>query len=112
MPPQESKGTVRSLRYVAAMTNFVLVARAWLGSWAWSDVLPGLRAAGHAVHPLTLSGLGDRQGVRAGQQTHADDIVGQVEHLDPRDVVLAGHSHAGQELGYEEAAGRGHAPSR
>ncbi|MFF3092905.1 alpha/beta fold hydrolase [Streptomyces cyaneofuscatus] len=81
------------------MTNFVLVAGAWLGSWAWSDVLPGLRAAGHTAHPLTLSGLADRQGVRAGQQTHVDDIVGHVERLDLRDVVLVGHSYAGIPVG-------------
>ncbi|MEU0157290.1 alpha/beta hydrolase [Streptomyces sp. NPDC006261] len=77
------------------MTNFVLVAGAWLGSWAWSDVLPDLRAAGHGVHPLTLSGLADKQGVKAGQQTHVDDIVDHVEGLDLRDVVLVGHSYSG-----------------
>lgn len=81
------------------MTNFVLVAGAWLGSWAWSDVLPDLRAAGHAVHPLTLSGLADKQGARAGQQTHVDDIVDHVERLGLRDVVLVGHSYAGIPVG-------------
>ncbi|MEW9512559.1 MULTISPECIES: alpha/beta fold hydrolase [Streptomyces] len=86
------------------MTNFVLVAGAWLGSWAWSDVLPDLRAAGHGVHPLTLSGLADKQGVKAGQQTHVDDIVGHVERLDLRDVVLVGHSYSGIPVG--QAAGR------
>ncbi|AGK75273.1 Esterase [Streptomyces microflavus DSM 40593] len=91
----EAGGTVRPLRYVAAMTNFVLVAGAWLGSWAWNDVLPDLRADGHAVHPLTLSGLADKQGVAAGQQTHVDDIVDYVERLDLHDVVLVGHSYSG-----------------
>lgn len=81
------------------MTNFVLVAGAWLGSWAWSDVLPGLRAPGHGAHPLTLSGLADRQGVAAGQQTHVGDIVDRVERLDLRDVVLVGHSYAGIPVG-------------
>lgn len=77
------------------MTNFVLVAGAWLGSWAWNDVLPDLRADGHAVHPLTLSGLADKQGVAAGQQTHVEDIVDYVERLDLHDVVLVGHSYSG-----------------
>ncbi|MYX11866.1 alpha/beta fold hydrolase [Streptomyces sp. SID8374] len=81
------------------MTNFVLVAGAWLGSWAWSDVLPDLREAGHGVHPLTLSGLADKQGVKAGQQTHVDDIVDHIEGLDLRDVVLVGHSYAGIPVG-------------
>lgn len=81
------------------MTHFVLVAGAWLGSWAWRDVEPGLRAAGHGVHPLTLSGLGDKQEAAAGQQTHVQDIVEEVERLDLRDVVLVGHSYAGIPVG-------------
>ncbi|MGV9848184.1 alpha/beta fold hydrolase [Streptomyces sp. NPDC003442] len=77
------------------MTEFVLVAGAWLGSWAWDGVVPELRAAGHGAHALTLSGLADKQGVEAGQQTHVQDIVGEIERLDLRDVVLVGHSYAG-----------------
>ncbi|MFD7229393.1 hypothetical protein [Streptomyces sp. NPDC059881] len=49
------------------MANFVLVAGAWLGAWAWDEVVPELRAAGHAGHPLTLSGLAEKQGAPAGQ---------------------------------------------
>ncbi|MEU3057359.1 alpha/beta fold hydrolase [Streptomyces griseus] len=81
------------------MTQFVLVAGAWLGSWAWRDVEPGLREAGHGVHPLTLSGLAEKQGVAAGQRTHVEDITGLVERLDLRDVVLVGHSYAGIPVG-------------
>ncbi|MET8815330.1 alpha/beta hydrolase [Streptomyces sp. NPDC004549] len=81
------------------MANFVLVAGARLGSWAWDDVVPHLRAAGHGVHPLTLSGLADRQGVPAGQQTHVQDIVDEVGRHDLRDVVLVGHSYAGIPVG-------------
>ncbi|MCB5907414.1 alpha/beta fold hydrolase [Streptomyces pinistramenti] len=77
------------------MTNFVLVAGAWLGSWAWDEVVPELRAAGHDAYPLTLSGLADKRGVPAGQQTHVQDIVDEIERRDLRDVVLAGHSYAG-----------------
>ncbi|GAA4229237.1 pimeloyl-ACP methyl ester carboxylesterase [Streptosporangium album] len=77
------------------MTEFVLVAGAWLGSWAWDEVVPELRAAGHGTHPLTLSGLADKQGVPAGQQTHVQDIVDEVERHDLRDVILVGHSYSG-----------------
>jgi hypothetical protein len=70
------------------MSEFVLVAGAWLGSWAWDEVVPELRAAGHGTHPLTLSGLADKQSVPAGQQTHVQDIVSEVERLGLRDVVL------------------------
>ncbi|MFE2035489.1 alpha/beta fold hydrolase [Streptomyces scopuliridis] len=77
------------------MTDFVLVAGAWLGSWAWDEVVPELRAAGHGAHAVTLSGLAEKQGVPAGQQTHVRDIVDAVERNDLRDVVLVGHSYSG-----------------
>ncbi|WP_405433333.1 alpha/beta fold hydrolase [Micromonospora sp. NBC_00617] len=86
------------------MADVVLVAGAWLGSWAWDEVLPGLRAAGHRAWPLTLSGLAERRGVPAGQQTHVQDIVGEIERRELRDVVLVGHSYAGIPVG--QAAGR------
>src|SRR5689334_1559807 len=81
------------------MANFVLVAGARLGAWAWTDVVPHLGAAGHGVYPLTLSGLAEKQGVAAGQQTHVQDIVGEIEGRDLRDVVLVGHSYAGTPVG-------------
>lgn len=81
------------------MANFVLVAGTWLGAWAWDEVVPELRAAGHTDHPLTLSGLADKQGAPAGQQTHVQDIVDEVERRDLRDVVLVGHSYAGIPVG-------------
>ncbi|MEW1551182.1 alpha/beta fold hydrolase [Streptomyces tsukubensis] len=81
------------------MANFVLVAGAWLGSWAWDDVVPALRGAGHGVHPLTLSGLAEKQDVPVGRQTHVRDIVDEVERLDLRDVVLVGHSYSGIPVG-------------
>ncbi|WP_405812710.1 MULTISPECIES: alpha/beta fold hydrolase [unclassified Streptomyces] len=81
------------------MVNFVLVAGARLGAWAWDDVVPYLRAAGHGVYPLTLSGLADKQGVPAGQATHVQDIVAEVERQGLRDVVLVGHSYSGIPVG-------------
>lgn len=81
------------------MTRFVVVAGAWLGAWAWDEVVPELRGAGHEVHALTLSGLAEKRGVPAGRQTHVQDIVDEVERLDLRDVVLVGHSYAGVPVG-------------
>ncbi|MER6947081.1 alpha/beta hydrolase [Nonomuraea sp. NPDC000554] len=81
------------------MAEYVLVAGAWLGSWAWDEVVPELRAAGHGAHPLTLSGLADKQGVPARLQTHVQDIVDEVERHDLRDVVLVGHSYSGIPVG-------------
>ncbi len=90
---------VRLLRYGAAMANFVLVAGARLGAWAWDEVVPYLRAAGHGAYPLTLSGLAEKRGVPAGQQAHVRDIVGEVEGQDLHDVVLVGHSYSGIPVG-------------
>jgi pimeloyl-ACP methyl ester carboxylesterase len=85
------------------MAEFVLVAGAWLGASAWDDVVAPLRAAGHGAHALTLSGLGDKRGVPAGQQTHVQDIVDEVERRDLRDVVLVGHSYSGIPVGQAAA---------
>jgi pimeloyl-ACP methyl ester carboxylesterase len=81
------------------MAEFVLVPGAWLGAWAWDKVVLELRSAGHRAHPLTLSGLAEKQGVPAGQQTHVQDIVEEIERHDLRDVVLVGHSYSGIPVG-------------
>ncbi|GAA3811890.1 hypothetical protein GCM10022403_052100 [Streptomyces coacervatus] len=81
------------------MTEFVLVAGAKLGAWAWDEVVAELRAAGHGAHALTLSGLAEKQGIPAGQQTHVQDIVDAVEQLGLRNVVLVGHSYSGIPVG-------------
>ncbi|MFJ4856478.1 alpha/beta fold hydrolase [Streptomyces sp. NPDC088730] len=86
------------------MTEFVLVAGAWLGASAWDEVVPGLRAAGHGAHPVTLTGVGEKRGLPAGPGTHVADIVDEVERLGLRDVVLVGHSYSGIPVG--QAAGR------
>jgi len=80
------------------MATYVLVAGAWLGGWAWRDVTRSLRARGHDVHPVTLTGLGDR--VHLGRpdvdlDTHVTDVLNTMAYADLRDVVLVGHSYAG-----------------
>lgn len=77
------------------MAEFVLVAGAWLGSWAWDDVVPALKAAGHGAHPVTLSGLAEKRDSPAGQARHVQDIVDVVEGADLRQVVVVGHSYSG-----------------
>ena len=42
------------------MSAFVLVHGAWGGAWIWRRVLGPLRAAGHEVHAVTLTGNGER----------------------------------------------------
>lgn len=79
------------------MAVYVMVPGAWLGGWAWDEVAAGLRERGHEVHPVTLSGLGDRadpasRDVDLG--THVTDIVRVIEDKDLHDVLLVGHSYA------------------
>jgi pimeloyl-ACP methyl ester carboxylesterase len=81
------------------MAEFVLVAGAWLGSWAWEDVVPGLREAGHGAHAVTLSGVAEKRDVPGGQQRHVQDIVDVVSHGDLREVVVVGHSYSGIPVG-------------
>jgi len=80
------------------MATFVLVPGFWLGAWAWREVTTSLRAAGHEVHPLTLTGVADRAhlaGPDVDLDTHTTDIVRLIETEDLRDVVLVGHSGGG-----------------
>lgn len=81
------------------MSVFVLVHGAWHGGWCWDRVAPALRAAGHEVHAPTLTGLSERAHLlspQVGLDTHAEDIVRLLDVLRLRDVVLVGHSYAGQ----------------
>lgn len=79
------------------MATYVLVPGMWLGGWAWREVASGLRAAGHDVYPVTLTGLGEREhlgGPETDLDTHITDVVNVLRYEDLRDVVLVGHSYA------------------
>lgn len=81
------------------MSTFVLIHGAWHGGWCWDRVTPVLRAAGHDVHTPTLTGLSERAHLlspQVGLDTHAEDVVRLLDVLDLREVVLVGHSYAGQ----------------
>jgi pimeloyl-ACP methyl ester carboxylesterase len=80
------------------MATYVLVAGAWLGGWSWQPVTSRLRAQGHDVHPVTLTGLGDRSHLATPQvdlDTYITDVVNLVEFEDLHDLVLVGHSYGG-----------------
>ena len=80
------------------MADFVLVAGAWMG--AWEPVTRGLRALGHRVHPVTLSGLtGDAGASDVGLATHVADVLGILEENDLRGAVVVGHSYSGIVVG-------------
>jgi pimeloyl-ACP methyl ester carboxylesterase len=81
------------------MARFVLVHGAWHGGWCWDRVAPLLRAAGHEVHAPTLTGLSERAHLLSptvGLETHVEDVVRLIDVLGLRDIVLVGHSYAGQ----------------
>jgi pimeloyl-ACP methyl ester carboxylesterase len=80
------------------MATYVLVPGAWLGGWAWQPVARQLRGQGHDVHPVTLTGLGERSHLATPEvdlDTYVTDVVNVLEFEDLRDVVLVGHSYAG-----------------
>ena len=77
----------------------VLVHGAWGGAWVWRRVLGPLRAAGHEVHAVTLTGDGERAHLRhrgITLQTHVADVVGLVQAEELQQAVLVGHSYGGQ----------------
>ncbi|GAA3200937.1 alpha/beta fold hydrolase [Nonomuraea roseoviolacea] len=77
------------------MANYVLVPGFWLGAWAWDEVARELRAAGHQVRAVTLTGLAERAGElspEVGVETHVADILAAMDGLE--EVVLVGHSGA------------------
>lgn len=81
------------------MTTYVLLHGAWHGGWVWQRVAPLLRAGGHAVLTPTLTGVSDRAHLLhrdVGLDTHTSDVVALIEAEDLHDVVLVGHSYAGQ----------------
>ena len=81
------------------MSTFILVHGAWHGGWCWDRVAPLLRGAGHEVHAPTLTGLSERAHLLSplvGLETHVEDVLRLIDVLGLRDVVLVGHSYAGQ----------------
>jgi pimeloyl-ACP methyl ester carboxylesterase len=80
------------------MANFVLVHGAWHGGWCWQRVTALLQKAGHRVHAVTLTGLGERAHLLSPSitlDTHIDDVLKLIEAEELSDVVLAVHSYAG-----------------
>jgi pimeloyl-ACP methyl ester carboxylesterase len=70
----------------------------WHGGWCWREVSPRLRAAGHAVYPPTLTGLGARAHLLTSSvdlATHIPDIGSLPFYEGLVEVVLVGHSYAG-----------------
>jgi len=80
------------------MANYLLVHGAWHGAWCWRRVLPPLTAAGHRVHALTLTGVGERAhllGPAIDLETHIADVTAAMDAEEMDEVILVVHSYAG-----------------
>jgi pimeloyl-ACP methyl ester carboxylesterase len=80
------------------MTTYVLIPGFWIGAWAWRPVTAALRARGHDVHPLSLTGMAERAHLARRDtdlETHVTDVTNLLRYEDLHDVVLVGHSYAG-----------------
>jgi pimeloyl-ACP methyl ester carboxylesterase len=81
------------------VSTFLLVHGAWHGGWCWNRVAAQLRAAGHDVLTPTLTGISDRAHLLSplvGLDTHIEDVVRVLDVCADDDIVLVGHSYAGQ----------------
>ena len=80
------------------MTNFVLIPGMCHGGWCFDELTRELRAEGHTVHPLTLTGISERSHLLPGAvnlDTHIQDVTSVLDAEDLHDVVLVGHSYGG-----------------
>ena len=80
------------------MTTYVLIPGFWLGGWAWRPVADELRARGHDVYALSLTGMGERAHLARPDtdlEVHITDVLNLMRYEDLTDVVLVGHSYAG-----------------
>jgi pimeloyl-ACP methyl ester carboxylesterase len=78
--------------------SYVLVHGAWHGGWCWRRVTPILRQRGHPVFTPTQTGLGERAHLltkEVGFETFVEDVAGMIEMEELSDIVLVGHSFAG-----------------
>ena len=81
--------------------TYVLLHGAWHGGWCWKRVAPVLRAAGHEVYTPTQTGLGERSHLLTPDvnlETFAQDLINVLVWEDLRDVILVGHSFAGNAI--------------
>lgn len=80
------------------MADIVLVHGAWHGGWCWRDVVPHLTRAGHRVHAVTLTGVGERAHLMTPAitlETHITDVINAIEAEEMQGIVLAVHSYGG-----------------
>ncbi|MGA5133830.1 alpha/beta fold hydrolase [Streptomyces olivoreticuli] len=78
------------------MTAFVLVPGTHMGGWLWRGVAGRLRESGAEAYEATLTGMGDRRhlaGPGTDLETHIEDLVQLIDHVDAPEVVLVAHCY-------------------
>jgi len=75
------------------MADFLLIHRSCHGAWCWRDVVPPLKARGHAVRALDLPGHGDDQ--TPPEEITSDTFVHTILGAAGPRTVLVGHSLGG-----------------
>jgi pimeloyl-ACP methyl ester carboxylesterase len=81
--------------------TYVLVHGAWHGGWCWREVAANLRGRGHNVFTPTQTGLGERAHLISKSitlDTFIEDIANVIRFEDLNDVILVGHSFAGNTI--------------
>ncbi|OAH10202.1 alpha/beta hydrolase [Streptomyces jeddahensis] len=76
--------------------TFVLVSGCFTGGWIWQEVVDQLRDSGAEVHPVTLTGMGDRRDEAApgtDLETHIEEVVRLIDGVDAPEVVIVGHDY-------------------
>jgi pimeloyl-ACP methyl ester carboxylesterase len=80
------------------MTAYVLVPGACHGAWCYDDLIEGLRAQGHRVLAVTLTGIAERKHLMHADvnlETHIADVLAEMAVHNVTDAVLVGHSYGG-----------------
>ena len=80
------------------MATYVLVPGGAHGGWCYQRVSAILRAAGHDVYALTLTGVGERSHLPlhgVDLDVHIADVTAVLHYENLEDVILVGHSYGG-----------------
>jgi pimeloyl-ACP methyl ester carboxylesterase len=78
--------------------TFLLLHGAWHGGWCWAGTQRHLQEAGAGAYAPSLDGLSERSRPGAqhiGMQEHAQEVLHWLAENDGRQVILVGHSYAG-----------------
>ncbi|MDG4668786.1 alpha/beta fold hydrolase [Mycobacterium sp. 236(2023)] len=82
------------------MSTYVLIPGMCHGAWCFDDLATSLRAAGHHVLAITLTGVAERSHLMPGAvnlDTHIADVLAAIDNDDKAgdDLILVGHSYGG-----------------